>query len=157
AEWPKKPLFEYARDLGVLHPSVLLVHLTEARPPELAMVAESGASVVLCPRSNLYIEAKLPPLLAILDAGIEPALGTDSLASNVSLDVLLEARALRDRFPNVPAWRLFRMATANGARALGRRDLGRIAKGNRPGLFVLDTEVRDDERDPAALLLTKTS
>ena len=96
-------------------------------------VARSGASVVFCPRSNLYIEGKLPPLLAAREAGVDVALGTDSLASNANLDVLAEAKALADRFPSVKADDLFTMATWNGARALGRNDLGRIARGARPG------------------------
>ena len=148
--WPKMPLFDYAASLGVLAPNVLLVHLTDAREDELARVAESGASVVFCPRSNLYIEGKLPPLLAARKAGITPAIGTDSLASNASLDVLAEARALGDRFSNVPARELLTMATWNGARALGRTDLGRIAKGARPGIAAIDGDVGDD---PSAFVL----
>ncbi len=139
-EWPKIPLFDYAARVGALAPSVLLVHLTEARPDELARVAECGAPLVLCPRSNLHIELKLPPLLAVRAAGIEAALGTDSLASNASLDVLAEAKALADRFPAIAAWELVRMATWNGARALGRADLGRLAKGARPGIFAVESE-----------------
>ena len=148
--WPKKPLFDYADELGALGPKVLLVHLVEARADELARLVEKGAPVVLCPRSNLHIDLKLPPLLAIRGAGIEAALGTDSLASNASLDVLAEAKALADRFPGVPAWELVKMATWNGARVLGRPDLGRLAKGTRPGLFAVDAEVSSD---PAAFLL----
>ena len=148
--WPKAPLFDHAREVGVLRPAVLLVHLTEARPEELARIAESGASVVLCPRSNLFIEAKLPPLHAVMQAGIAPALGTDSLASNTSLDVLAEARALHERFPTVPAWELVRMATWNGATALGRPDLGRVHAGARPGIYAVEG---DAGADPAALLL----
>lgn len=151
AEWPKRPLFDVAEDVGALRPGVVLVHLTDARPDELARVASSGAAVVLCPRSNLYIEARLPPLLAVREAGIEAGLGTDSLASNASLDVLAEARALADRFPSVPAWELVKMATWNGARALGREDLGRIARGARPGIYVVDGEVTGD---PAVFLLS---
>lgn len=149
-EWPKRPLFDLAADVGALRPGVLLVHLADARPDELARVASSGASAVLCPRSNLYIEGRLPPLLAVREAGIEAALGTDSLASNTSLDVLAEARALADRFPNVPKWELVKMATWNGARALGREDLGRLARGARPGVFAVEGELSDD---PAAFLL----
>ena len=148
--WPKMPLFDYAASLGVLAPSVLLVHLTDARDDELARVAESGASVVFCPRSNLYIEGKLPPLIAARKAGIAAALGTDSLASNASLDVLAEARALSDRFSSVPARDLLAMATWNGARALGREDLGRIAKGARPGIVAVEGDVGDD---PSAFVL----
>jgi len=133
--WPKKPILEVAVDLGAVEPDVLLVHLTEATPNELDTIAKRKASVVLCPRSNLFIGAKLPPLLAIREAGIAPALGTDSLASNLSLDVIAEARALMDRFPSVPIAELLTMATWNGALALGRMDLGRIVKGARPGLL----------------------
>ena len=149
-EWPKRPLFDLAEEVGALRPGVILVHLADARPEELARVAASGASAVLCPRSNLYIEGRLPPLLAVRAAGIEAALGTDSLASNTSLDVLAEARALADRFPNVPKWELVKMATWNGARALGRDDLGRLAPGARPGVYCVEGDVAGD---PAAFLL----
>jgi cytosine/adenosine deaminase-related metal-dependent hydrolase len=148
--WPRTPLLDYAASLDVLAPHVLLVHLTDAREAELARIAASGAPVVLCPRSNLYIEAKLPPLLAARAAGLEAALGTDSLASNASLDVLAEARALADRFSSVPARELVQMATWNGARALGREDLGRIVKGSRPGIAAIDGDPGDD---PCAFLL----
>jgi cytosine/adenosine deaminase-related metal-dependent hydrolase len=144
------PLFDYAASLGALAPGVLLVHLTDAREDELARVAEAGARAVFCPRSNLYIEGKFPPLIAARKAGVEAALGTDSLASNASLDVLAEARALGDRFSSVPASDLLAMATWNGARALGRQDLGRIAKGARPGLVAIDGDVGDD---PSAFVL----
>src|SRR5258708_30991786 len=133
--WPRRPVLDVADDLGLLEPDVLLVHLCEARPDELERIAKTRAPIVLCPRSNLFIQSKLPPLLAVREAGIAPALGTDSLASNLSLDVLAEARALRDRFPAVPVVELLQMATVNGARALGRPDLGRIAQGARPGLL----------------------
>lgn len=151
-EWPKVPLFDYAERVGALSPSVLLVHMVEARADELARIAAKGSPVVLCPRSNLHIEMKLPPLLALRSAGIEAALGTDSLASNASLDVLAEAKALADRFPGVPAHELITMATWNGARALGRADLGRLAKGARPGILAVDADV-GSSADPAEFLL----
>lgn len=149
-ECPSRSPVALADDLGALGPNVLLVHLTDARPEELATVARRGAPVVFCPRSNLHIETKLPPLLAARAAGLLPALGTDSLASNASLDVLVEARALGDRFPTVPAEDLLRMATWAGARALGRDDVGRIARGARPGIFAIDGE---PGADPCAFVL----
>jgi aminodeoxyfutalosine deaminase len=139
--WPRKGPIELAAELGALAPNVLLVHLADARPEELAVVAASGAPVVLCPRSNLFIETRLPPVLAMRAAGIAPALGTDSLASSPSLDVLAEARALSDRFPDVPASELLTMATWNGARALGLPRLGRIARGAAPGLVLLEGDL----------------
>ncbi len=143
-EWPRTASVALADDLGALGPHVVCVHLTDARPGELDLVVRRGASVVFCPRSNLRIETRLPPLLGALTAGLFPALGTDSLASNASLDVLAEARALADRFPTVGPHDLLRMATWEGARALGRADLGRIANGARPGLFAIEGNPGDD-------------
>jgi cytosine/adenosine deaminase-related metal-dependent hydrolase len=151
--WPRMSPVGYADSLGALAPAVVLVHLTDAKKDELELVAERGSPVVLCPRSNLFIETRCPPLLAALEAGIEPALGTDSLASNASLDVLAEARALADRFSSVRAVHLLRMATWNGARALGRLDLGRIAKGSRPGILAIDA-VAPPNVDPSAFVLS---
>jgi len=151
-ECPCKPLFDFADELGALSPQVLCVHLTDALGDELSRVAERGSPVVFCPRSNLFIETRLPPLLAARAAGLVPALGTDSLASNASLDVLAEARALADRFPTVPAVELLAMATWAGARALGRRDIGRIARGARPGLVLVEGEPAGD---PSAHVLAQ--
>ncbi len=148
--WPMLSPIAQADALGALGPHVIAVHLTDARPAELELVAKRGSPVVLCPRSNLHIEMKCPPLLDVRSAGIEAALGTDSLASNASLDVLAEARALGDRFSSVPARELLRMATWNGARALGRPDLGRLRKGAHPGIIAVDGAGFDD---PSLFLL----
>ena len=154
ADWPppgSSPV-AYAEALGVLGPDVLAVHLANATRDELARVHALGAPVVLCPRSNLFIELKLPPLYEMLELGIEPALGTDSLASNTTLDVLAEASALRDRFPQVPALRFISMATWYGARALRlEHRVGALAPGLSPGLLAFDLE--HDVPDPAAYVL----
>ena len=143
-----------AAGLGLLAPDVVLVHLTDARSAELDRIARAGAPVVLCPRSNLFIEVKLPPLVEMLRAGIVPALGTDSLASNLSLDLLAEAKALADRFPAVPKATLLTMATTAGARALGRSDLGRLARGFRPGVLAIEGELGEGE-DPCVFVLRR--
>jgi cytosine/adenosine deaminase-related metal-dependent hydrolase len=151
---PKQGPVHVAKDLGLLAPDVILVHLTDARPDELDMIAASGAPVVVCPRSNLFIEVKLPPVPEMLRAGIVPALGTDSLASNLSLDVLAEAKALGDRFPQIPKALLLRMATSAGADALARPDLGRLAKGKRPGILTVFGELRPGD-DPCEFVLQR--
>lgn len=148
---PGTDAVSYAEALGALAPDVLVVHLADARPDELARVAACRATVVLCPRSNLYIEVRLPALLTMLALGISPALGTDSLASNTTLDVLAEARALLERFPSVAPWRYVQMATANGARALARDDLGALAVGKRPGVLLVEGEL--GAREPAAFAI----
>jgi cytosine/adenosine deaminase-related metal-dependent hydrolase len=152
--WPSMGPIALADAIGALAPHVLCVHLTDARPEELAIVAARGAPVVFCPRSNLFIETRLPPLLSAIAAGILPALGTDSLASNASLDVLAEARALGERFPTVKPRELVRMATWEGARALGLSDMGRVSRGARPGLFVVEGDV-GASGDACAFLLAQ--
>ncbi|MET0286286.1 MAG: amidohydrolase family protein, partial [Polyangiales bacterium] len=82
---------DYALQLGLPHPRLLAVHLCATTRDELQRLATTGVDAVLCPRSNLFIELKLPPLFDILEAGLKPGLGTDSLASNTTLDVLAEA------------------------------------------------------------------
>jgi len=154
ADWQPPGLspVDYASRLGLLQPSVIAVHLCATTREELGTVARSGAPVVLCPRSNLFIELKLPPLFDLLDAGIEPGLGTDSLASNTSLDVLAEACALHDRFPQVDAKLFLSMATWFGARALGlEHRVGALQPGLTPGLLAFDIERSD--LDPCKYLL----
>ena len=110
---------------GALGPSVLAVHLTDARPEELELVARRGAPVVLCPRSNLLHRDAAPAAARRTRGRHLPALGTDSLASNASLDVLAEARALADRFSDGPrarsscAWRRGRAPARSGATTSG--------------------------------------
>ena len=145
----------YALSLGALAPDVLCVHLCDARPDEIALVAQARVKAVLCPRSNLHIELKLPPLPALLDAGLRPALGTDSLASCPSLDVMADARALHERFTSVPARTLLAMATSFGAEALGFSDkLGTLAIGKRPGIVAFAHE-GNPPSDPERWLLSK--
>jgi aminodeoxyfutalosine deaminase len=131
----------YVAGLGLLGEHLLCVHLADALPEELALVAAAKAKVVLCPRSNLHIEVRLPPLLQMLALGMRPALGTDSLASNSSLDVLDEARALHARFPSVAPRTLIAMATSYGAEALGlEHTLGKLAVGLQPGVVAFAHE-----------------
>jgi cytosine/adenosine deaminase-related metal-dependent hydrolase len=144
---------DFADRLGALGPDVIAVHLTDARSDEIARLAEQHSPVVLCPRSNLHIELKLPPLLDLLRAGIRPGLGTDSLASSASLDPLAEARALHQRFPTVAGLELIAMATGWGADALGFGQLlGRLRSDLYPGVlgFMHGTE---RPSDPARFVL----
>jgi cytosine/adenosine deaminase-related metal-dependent hydrolase len=154
ADWhpPGLSPVDYADKLGLLRPSVIAVHLCATTRDELDRVAQRRAPVVLCPRSNLFLELKLPPLYDVLQAGIEPGLGTDSLASNTSLDVLAEACALHDRFPQLDAKLFLSMATWFGARALGlEQHVGALAPGLSPGLLAFDLE--QTEIDPCKYLL----
>jgi len=107
----------YLDRLGLLGPQTLLVHMTCADDASIQLAVRRGATSVLCPRSNLHIGGRLPPWRALRAAGARVALGSDSLASADSLDVLADAAVLA-RDGAEPAW-LVDAATRAGAAALG--------------------------------------
>jgi aminodeoxyfutalosine deaminase len=127
----------YAEQLGLLRPRSLVVHVTDASRAELESLRDSGATAVLCPRSNLYIESRLPDVRCMLALGMRFALGTDSLASNDSLDVLEEACTLAKAFPEVRTSRWLEAATREGATALGFSRAGSFESGKRPGVYAI--------------------
>jgi cytosine/adenosine deaminase-related metal-dependent hydrolase len=85
---------------------------------------------------------------ALLAAGVRLALGTDSLASVETLDVLEDAVLLHRSFPEVQPAAIVRMATLGGAEALGLGDLGTITPGGRAALaFAPAAAVPDDPHE----------
>lgn len=138
----------YLEKLGCLDERLLAVHLVEADPGELDLLARRGVTPCLCPSSNLHLLGRLPPVAAMLRAGLEPALGTDSLASGRSLNLFQEMEILLEQGTNPET--VLRMGTLNGAEALRLPgDFGRIERGGKPLLIVLPFVGRSDE-EPAA-------
>jgi cytosine/adenosine deaminase-related metal-dependent hydrolase len=142
----------YADAAGALHPGLLAAHCVQAGAGDRELLARRGVHVVLCPRSNANLGVGVPPLPQLLEAGVNVCVGTDSLASVDSLDVLHDVAALHRAFPAVPARTLLRMATWNGARALGVADLGAIAPGMADALAYAATD--GTVSDPEAFLVS---
>ncbi|ADR36528.1 amidohydrolase [Oceanithermus profundus DSM 14977] len=107
----------YLAELGVLEARPTLVHGVQVDEADVRLLAESGAVVVSCPRSNLGLEAGLPPFDLYLQHGVPLALGTDSRASAPSLDVRDEVALLERR--GQPPERTLAWAAAGGRAALG--------------------------------------
>jgi cytosine/adenosine deaminase-related metal-dependent hydrolase len=99
-------------------PPPLLVHMVHASPADLARTRAASATVVLCPRSNLHIGGRLPPVPAMHAAGVRLALGTDSLASTPDLSLWRELAVLSTHFPDLSPAIWLRAATLGGAEAL---------------------------------------
>jgi aminodeoxyfutalosine deaminase len=119
----------YLSSLGVLGPWCLLVHCNYLDRESIAMIRDSGSNVVYCPRSHHFFGHREHPVRNLLDAGVNVALGTDSLASNTSLSMLDEMRFLRKSRGDIKTDEIFRAATLNGAKALHFGDrLGRLRK-----------------------------
>jgi cytosine/adenosine deaminase-related metal-dependent hydrolase len=118
-----------------LHAGNVAVHCVDLDRADIGLLARSGATVALCPRSNAYIVGRIPNLPALLAAGIPLALGTDSLASSPSLSPLAEVAALARAFPELPAERIVALAW-NGA-AVGAPWVGRLSPGFAPGVIAV--------------------
>ncbi len=101
---------------------------------DLRTLASRGVTVAVCPRSNRRLAVGLPPVPAMLAAGVALALGTDSLASAGSLDLMEDVALLHAEFPRVAPADLVHCATLGGARALGLSDLGSLEPGKRAAL-----------------------
>ena len=136
-------------------PSPLLVHMVHADGDDRRRARATGATVVLCPRSNLHIGGRLPDVPALIADGVRLAIGTDSLASVPNLSPWAEIATLAARFPDVPARTWLAATTTAGASALGLALLGSLAPGNRPGLLDVELEMDfSDGGDPERALVT---
>jgi len=118
--------------LGILGPSCMLAHCNYLTDDVINRIAGSKSSVVYCPRSHAFFGHDNHPVRRLLDAGVTVALGTDSLASNDSLNLLDEMRYLYAQRKDLSPEEILRAGTINGAVALGFGDrLGCLA----PGFF----------------------
>ena len=120
----------YLDRLGLLGPKTLVVHAVHLDHHDLSLLQARGSCVVTCPRSNRRLAVGRAPVPKLLSAGVPVALGTDSLATGEDFDMFSEMVALREEHPALAPAAVLRMATLNGAQALGFEEtLGSIAPG----------------------------
>ncbi len=162
----QRPLERFAA-LGLVTPSLIGVHATQLEPAEIEQLALAQASVVHCPRSNLKLASGTCPVQALVDAGVNVALGTDGAASNNRLDPFseIELAALLGKLAAgdagaVPAGAVLEMATLGGARALGLADeTGSIATGKAADVVCVDLSglAQQPVHDPVSQLVYSAS
>jgi 5-methylthioadenosine/S-adenosylhomocysteine deaminase len=141
----KRPI-ERLRDLGLVNASLMAVHAVHVTDDEIGLFAKTGVVVAHCPRSNLKLADGIAPIAALREAGVTVALGTDSAASNNTMDMLGEmrtatllAKARAEDATVLPAAEALRMATLDGARSLGLADsIGSIETGKWADLACID-------------------
>ena len=124
-KYGERPLARLAR-LGLLGPRFQAVHMTQVNDDDIALLVQSNSSVIHCPESNLKLASGFCPIERLWNAGVNVAIRTDGAASNNNLDLLGEtrtaallAKAVAQSASALDAHRALRMATLNGARALG--------------------------------------
>jgi 5-methylthioadenosine/S-adenosylhomocysteine deaminase len=134
---PRVRPIAYVAATGLLAPDTLVIHAVQVNREEVNVLTAAGSPVAHCPRSNARLHCGIAPVAEFLAAGVPVGLGTDSLASNDSLDMFAEMRAALAAYetraaqaagewgagaagpPPLTAERVLRMATLEGARALG--------------------------------------
>lgn len=130
---------EYVRTTGYVRPGLMAVHGVHLTDDELAQLREDGATIVTCPRSNLWVGAGMPRVSHFYASGVPVAVGTDSLASVDSLSMFDELAELRRIAPDVAAASLLESATRVGAEALGfGATHGTVAVGKSAALIAVD-------------------
>jgi len=152
-EHGERPLARLER-LGLLGPNLVAVHMTQLEDGEIEAVARAGSHVVHCPESNLKLASGFCPVVRLLDAGVNVALGTDGAASNNDLDLLGElrtaallAKGVAGSASALPAYKALRMATIDGARAFGLdAETGSLEPGKAADMVALD--LRDPDTQP---------
>ena len=120
---------------------ILLVHntYTDKDSIDYALKYMQHPYWALCPKSNIFIHRALPPIELMRSKHLKMTIGTDSLSSNTSLDMIDEVRCLQEHFPQIPLEELLQYATLNGAEFLKKDDLfGSLTPGKKPGLILVD-------------------
>jgi cytosine/adenosine deaminase-related metal-dependent hydrolase len=134
---------ESAQLTGKVECPLLLAHVNYLDDEEMEILAAGGASVVYCPGSSAFFGRSGHRYADMLAAGVNVAIGTDSLASNDSLDMLAEMRRLK-RQGRVDNHTILRMATINGAIAMGwQHMIGTLEPGKAADWIAVETVSRD--------------
>ncbi len=157
-----RPL-ERLRRLGLLGPGLIGVHAVHLDEREIALLAENGCTVAHCPTSNMKLASGIAPAVQIEKAGVRLGLGTDGAASNNRLDMFQEmrhagllAKVTSGDAAALDAHALLRMATLNGAAALGMEErIGSIQSGKAADLCAIRLDALETNPcfDPASHLV----
>ena len=137
---------EMANNNGLFDVPAIAAHCVQVDDKDIAILKEKGVSVVTNPASNMKLGNGFAPVDKMLDAGVNVCLGTDGAASNNSLNMFHELSLLTlihkgvNKTPQcVSAREGFRIATINGAKALGlEKEIGSIEVGKKADLAILN-------------------
>lgn len=169
---PGTSTVRYLSDHGVLETKPLLAHCINVDEDDLQLIKNHGAGVAHCPKSNAKLGHGRAPFAQFIAHGLNLGLGSDSVASNNTSDILEEARfatllarasgagLASDDQPGVSATQALFAATLGGARALGLSDrIGALKEGMQADIAVVSLHsIRQQPvRNPADALIFSSS
>ncbi|MFT3930811.1 MAG: TRZ/ATZ family hydrolase [Spongiibacteraceae bacterium] len=145
AKFNERPIARLNR-LGLLGPRTQCVHATALNDDDIELLARNNSHIVHCPESNLKLASGFCPVQKLRDAGVNVALGTDGAASNNDLNLFAElqtaamlTKAIAGNPAALPAFEALRMATLDGAKALGLDDkIGSLELGKCADVIAID-------------------
>lgn len=148
-------IVRFLDDIGLLSPRLTLAHCTWARPDELALIAERGATIAVNTSSNLGLKSGIAPLADMLAHGCRVHMGLDGMAFDEDDDALREARLA---YALHRGWGYDTRMTPSQLWRFASR--GHIAPGARADIVLLDWDALDDDAlfddvDPLDLLLAR--
>lgn len=140
---PEGSITRHLAAQGVLEPGVSCAHCVQMGPDDWQVMAEAGASVVHNPSSNLRLQSGIAPVPGMIAAGVNVALGLDSMGLDDRPDMFAEMRLAHRLHGRLSARDVLAMATVRGAQAIGQGGrLGRLAPGCRADMVLLrDAEI----------------
>ncbi|MDA8308618.1 MAG: amidohydrolase family protein [Deltaproteobacteria bacterium] len=151
---PGKTPVEYLDRLGVLDSNTLLVHAVHMSDSDWALAATRNCAVVFCPRSNRNLGAGRPRIEKALSLGLDCCLATDSLASNLDLDLFAEAGHVLYSYPSIDPRKILEMITVKPARSLGRAgEFGCIEPGAKANMLAVAVRPGVNESSLAEALI----
>lgn len=144
-EHGKRPI-EIFRDYGILGPKTVLAHCVWLSPIEIEILAKTRTSVAHCPVSNMKLASGVAPVPELIRKGVNVGLGSDGVKENNRLDLIQEMKvaALMQKVHQLDATlmsapQVLRMATVNGAKALGmENELGSLEAGKKADIAIID-------------------
>ena len=155
--------YDRLRALGLTNSSLLAVHAVHMSDEEIVDMADAGVGVAHCPKSNLKLASGIAPVARFREAGIHVGIGTDSAASNNTLDMISEMRTAAllgkvaaDDAAAISAGNALEMATLGSARVLGLdREIGSIEAGKWADLACIDLDTLHSQPvfDPVSQLV----
>lgn len=160
---------QYLKSHGILETKPLLAHCIRVDEKDIELLIESEASVAHCPKSNFKLGHGRAPFAALIEHGLKVGIGSDSVASNNTCDMLEEARfaaliaragGIEDDNRMVTAQDALYAVTLGGARALGLDgSIGSLAVGMQADITVvaMDGAHQQPVHDPVAALVFASS
>lgn len=144
---------------GIVGPDVILAHTVFANDEEKRIMAETGTNVAHCPAVFIAHGDYMKSLQSYTDLGINVAIGTDTFPQDMIREMRVAgcmSRVADQYFRSAKSGLLFRCATQNGAKALGRDDIGRLTVGAKADIAIVDMNGFNTipVRDPIRVLIS---